>query len=153
MNDYLEQALKHPQYLKLVKRRTIRYGSAFGVSLIALLISVFAGFEIPAYFVLSFVSALMGIFFGIFMLDAMKKPSFASAGVIEDVRFRARKVGDKKIRHHYEYLIKGEDGKGYWARCIDSKDALDEQTKAPGEKVLFFLYAKDDCLCISLKED
>ena len=149
-NNYLNIALKSKGLKRLIGRRTRRYGLAFLLSVVSLAASVFYGLQEPIYFVLSGVAGLLSLFFLVCFFSSMKKPKYANAGWVEDVHFRVHKIKKKeeKRKYHYEYAVKDGD-KIIWARCIDSKDSLNEQTKTPGEEVIFFLYGKDEWFCIS----
>lgn len=150
--NLLNIALKSDGYKRLVKRRIHRYGIAFLISLVAICMSIYYGFDDPLYFILTGIATIISIAFLIWLFSSMKKPTYANSGWIEDVHFRVHKLkkkkNEEKKKYHYEYAIKDND-KVIWARCLDSKDSLNEQTKAINEEVIFFRYGKDEWFCIS----
>ena len=150
--DYLKRVLKSKAYKALKRRRIIRHGIVFCLALVAGIASVIFGLEFSVYFILTGVSAIILLLTFALLIGSIHNPPFADAGIIEDVHFRMHKnKKNEKMKYHYEYLV-NHNGKNVWARCIDSRDSLNEQTKAIGEAVLYFRYQKDEWFCISCKD-
>ena len=149
--DYLNKVLSSKGYKALVKRRATRYGLVFLLALDVAVASFFFGLQIPFYFILTGISGLFSlILLGQFFF-AFKKPKIADVSILEDVHFRIhKKKNNEKMKYHYEYAL-DHNGKKIWARCIDSTDSLNEQTKTAGEMVLYFRYGLDEYFCLSHK--